>query len=53
MLACALRSRAGRCIGMLALLREPTAEAFSQRDAHIAEILARKAIGVSSPATTP
>ena len=45
-LCCALRSRAGRSIGVLALLREATADAFSERDAHIAEILARKAIGV-------
>ena len=45
-LCCSLRSRAGRCIGVLALLREATAEAFTERDAHIAEILARKAIGV-------
>ena len=46
MLCCSLRSRAGRSIGVLALLREASAEAFSERDAHIAEILARKAIGV-------
>jgi diguanylate cyclase (GGDEF)-like protein len=45
-LCCPLRSRAGRSIGVLALLRDPAAEAFSARDAHIAEILARKAIGV-------
>lgn len=45
-LCCALRSRAGRSIGVLVLLREPAAEAFTQRDAHIAEILSRKAIGV-------
>ncbi len=45
-LCCSLRSRAGRSIGVLALLREASAEAFSERDAHIAEILARKAIGV-------
>jgi diguanylate cyclase (GGDEF)-like protein len=44
-LCCSLRSRAGRPIGVLALLREPTAEEFTERDAHIAEILARKAIG--------
>jgi diguanylate cyclase (GGDEF)-like protein len=43
-LACALRSRTGRALGVLALLREPTAEHFSERDAHIAEILARKAL---------
>jgi diguanylate cyclase (GGDEF)-like protein len=45
-LCCSLRSRAGRSIGVLALLREPAQEPFSQRDAHIAEILARKAIDV-------
>lgn len=45
-LCCALRSRSGRSIGVLALLRAPAAEEFSERDAHIAEILARKAIGV-------
>jgi diguanylate cyclase (GGDEF)-like protein len=45
-LCCPLRSRAGRPIGVLALLRDVSAEPFSPRDAHIAEILARKAIGV-------
>jgi len=45
-LCCALRSRSGRSIGVLALLRAAAAEPFSERDAHIAEILARKAIGV-------
>ena len=46
LLCCSLRSRTGRCIGVLALLREPTADSFTERDAHIAEILSRKAIGV-------
>src|ERR1700730_8446473 len=46
LLCCALRSRAGRFIGVLALLRDASAEPFTERDAHIAEILARKAIGV-------
>jgi diguanylate cyclase (GGDEF)-like protein len=45
-LACPLRSRAGRAIGVLVLLRDASAEVFSARDAHVAEILARKAIGV-------
>jgi diguanylate cyclase (GGDEF)-like protein len=45
-LCCALRSRAGRFIGVLVLLREAGAEPFTQRDAHIAEILARRALGV-------
>ena len=43
-LCCSLRSRTGRTIGVLALLREPIAEAFGARDAHVGEILARKAI---------
>jgi diguanylate cyclase (GGDEF)-like protein len=45
-LACALRSRAGRGIGMLALLRDESQEHFSQRDAHIAHIIARKALDI-------
>ncbi len=45
-LCCALRSRAGRYIGVLALLRDAIADAFTERDAHIAEILSRKAMGV-------
>ncbi|HEV2227860.1 MAG TPA: EAL domain-containing protein [Steroidobacteraceae bacterium] len=45
-LACALRSRAGRCIGMLALLRDEASERFSQRDAHIAHIISRKALDI-------
>jgi diguanylate cyclase (GGDEF)-like protein len=45
-LACALRSRAGRCIGMLALLRDEAGERFSQRDAHIAHIISRKALDI-------
>ena len=45
-LCCALHSRSGRSIGVLALLREATADGFTPRDAHIAEILARKALGV-------
>jgi diguanylate cyclase (GGDEF)-like protein len=52
-LCCALYSRAGRSIGVLVLLREPTAEEFTQRDAHIAEILARKAIGVIESSYDP
>jgi diguanylate cyclase (GGDEF)-like protein len=52
-LCCSLRSRTGRSIGMLALLRDPTAEAFSERDAHIAEILARKAIGAIESSYDP
>src|SRR5207249_6286573 len=45
-LCCALRSRAGRFIGLLVLLREAGADPFTLRDAHIAEILGRKALGV-------
>ncbi len=52
-LCCSLHSRAGRPIGMLVLLREPTAEGFTQRDAHIAEILARKAIAVIESSYDP
>jgi diguanylate cyclase (GGDEF)-like protein len=52
-MCCALRSRAGRSMGVLTLLRDSTAEAFSERDAHIAEILARKAIGVIESSYDP
>jgi diguanylate cyclase (GGDEF)-like protein len=52
-LCCSLRSRAGRSMGVLALLREARAEAFTERDAHIAEILARKAIGVIESSYDP
>ncbi|HET7756220.1 MAG TPA: EAL domain-containing protein [Steroidobacteraceae bacterium] len=45
-LCCALRSRAGRALGMLALLRDENGEPFTERDAHIAQILARKAIDI-------
>jgi diguanylate cyclase (GGDEF)-like protein len=45
-LACALRSRSGRCLGMLALLRDESGEHFSQRDAHLAHIIARKALDI-------
>jgi diguanylate cyclase (GGDEF)-like protein len=45
-LCCSLRSRAGRPMGVLALLRDAAAEAFTERDAHVAEILARKAIAL-------
>ncbi|MGB6604542.1 MAG: EAL domain-containing protein [Steroidobacteraceae bacterium] len=45
-LCCALRSRAGRCLGVLALLRDESAEHFTERDAHIAQILARKSLDI-------
>ncbi len=44
-LCCSLRSRTNRFIGVLALLRQAAAEPFNARDAHIAEIIARRAIG--------
>jgi diguanylate cyclase (GGDEF)-like protein len=43
-LCCSLRSRTGRTVGVLALLRETLAEPFGARDAHVGEILARKAM---------
>jgi diguanylate cyclase (GGDEF)-like protein len=45
-LCCALRSRAGRCLGTLTLLRAESGDPFTERDAHIAQILARKAIDI-------
>jgi diguanylate cyclase (GGDEF)-like protein len=48
-----LRSRAGRFIGVLALLRDATADPFTERDAHIGEILARKAIGAIESSYDP
>jgi diguanylate cyclase (GGDEF)-like protein len=45
-LCCPLRSRAGRALGMLILLRDENGEPFTERDAHIAQILARKAIDI-------
>src|SRR2546429_119164 len=44
-LCCSLRSRAGRFIGVLALPRESSAEAFTERDAHIAARPTPQAIG--------
>ncbi len=45
-LSCALRSIGGKTIGVLALFREDLGELFSDRDARLAEILARKAVGI-------
>jgi diguanylate cyclase (GGDEF)-like protein len=45
-LSCALRSSAGRTIGVLALFRDMRGEELSDRDARIGDILARKAVGV-------
>jgi diguanylate cyclase (GGDEF)-like protein len=52
-LCCPLRSRAGRFIGVLALLREASADGYTERDAQVAEILARKAIGVIESSYDP
>lgn len=45
-LSCALRSCAGKAIGVLALFREEIGQPFGDRDARLAEILARKAVGI-------
>ena len=45
-LSCALRSGAGKTIGVLALFREDLGHPFTDRDARLTEALARKAIGV-------
>jgi diguanylate cyclase (GGDEF)-like protein len=41
-----LRSMSGRTIGVLALFREEGEEEFSDRDARLVDILARKAVGI-------
>src|SRR5207244_9496322 len=45
-LSCALRSTVGKTIGVLALFREDFGELFTERDARLAGILARKAVGI-------
>ncbi|HUI61279.1 MAG TPA: EAL domain-containing protein [Steroidobacteraceae bacterium] len=45
-LSCGLRSSAGKPMGVLALFREDLGELFSDRDARLTEILARKAVGI-------
>ena len=45
-LACPLRSLSGRTMGVLALFREESSEEFTDRDARLGDILARKAVGV-------
>ncbi len=45
-LSCALRSSAGKTVGVLALFREEVGQPFSERDARLAEALARKAVAV-------
>ena len=45
-LSCALRSSAGKTVGVLALFREDLGNPFTPRDARMAEALARKAVAV-------
>ncbi|HEY6483791.1 MAG TPA: EAL domain-containing protein [Steroidobacteraceae bacterium] len=45
-LSCAMRSGAAKTIGVLALFREDSSEPFSERDARLADVLARKAVGI-------
>ena len=45
-LSCPLRSMSGRTIGVLALFREEAADDFTDRDARLGDILARKAVGI-------
>jgi diguanylate cyclase (GGDEF)-like protein len=44
-LSCPLRSMSGRTMGVLALFREEGSEEFTDRDARLGDILARKAVG--------
>lgn len=45
-LSCAVRSAAGKAMGVMALFRAATAESFTERDARLTEILARKAVSI-------
>jgi diguanylate cyclase (GGDEF)-like protein len=45
-LSCALRSGGGKTMGVLALFREDLGRPFGDREARLAEILARKAVGI-------
>jgi diguanylate cyclase (GGDEF)-like protein len=45
-LSCALRSGAGKTIGVLALFREDLGQPFGDREARLTEILARKAVAL-------
>jgi diguanylate cyclase (GGDEF)-like protein len=45
-LSCALRSGAGKTIGVLALFREDLGHPFGDREARLTEILARKAVAL-------
>jgi diguanylate cyclase (GGDEF)-like protein len=44
-LSCAVRSREGRALGVLSLLRDSHNQEFTERDAHLAQLLAYKASG--------
>ncbi len=45
-LSCALRSGAGKAMGVLALFREEVDAPFVERDARLTDILARKAVAI-------
>jgi len=45
-LSCALRSGAGKAMGVLALFREDLGQPFGDREARLTEILARKAVSL-------
>lgn len=45
-LSCPLHSAVGKTIGVLALFREDMGNPFSERDARLAAILARKSVGI-------
>jgi diguanylate cyclase (GGDEF)-like protein len=45
-LSCALRSGAGKTVGVLALFREDRGDPFGDREARLTEILARKAVAL-------
>ncbi|MBS0416393.1 MAG: EAL domain-containing protein [Proteobacteria bacterium] len=45
-LSCALRSGAGKAMGVLALFREDAGQPFGDREARLTEILARKALSL-------
>jgi diguanylate cyclase (GGDEF)-like protein len=52
-LSCPLRSALDKSIGVLALFREDLGNPFSDRDARLAAILARKAVGVIEASYDP
>ena len=45
-LACPLRSLSGRTMGVLALFRQEGSDEFTDRDARLGDILARKSVGI-------